>query len=144
MEIDSSNIAISRKQIAGEVPMVATEIIEGCLYTGLFGSLDSSRMQAITDMLTAVCESKSSRIVIIDLVNVEVIDTAVATHLTKLAQVLKIIGVQAVFCGIKGLLARTMVTSGISLEGLKIVKDMKSALDFSYAVLGYKLVRLND
>lgn len=144
MEIDSNNIAISRKQIAGEVPMVATEIMDGCLYTGLFGSLDSSRMQAIMDMLTALCEGKNSRIVIIDLVNVEVIDTAVATHLTKLAQVLRMIGVQAVFCGIRGLLARTMVTSGISLEGLKTVKDMKAALDFSYELLGYKLVKLNS
>ncbi len=141
MELDSKNIAISRKQIAGEVPMVATEIIDGCLYTGLFGSLDSSRMQAIVDMLTALCEGKNSRIVIIDLGNVEVIDTAVATHLTKLAQVLKMIGVKTIFCGIKGLLARTMVTSGIALDDLNTVRDMKAALDVSYADLGYKLIK---
>jgi len=141
MELDSKNIAISRKQIAGEVPMVATEIIDGCLYTGLFGSLDSSRMQAIVDMLTALCEGKNSRIVIIDLGNVEVIDTAVATHLTKLAQVLKMIGVKTIFCGIKGLLARTMVTSGIALDDLNTVRDMKAALDLSYADLGYKLIK---
>jgi len=143
MELDSKNIAISRKQIAGEVPMVATEIIDGCLYTGLFGSLDSSRMQAIVDMLTALCEGKNSRIVIIDLGNVEVIDTAVATHLTKLAQVLKMIGVKTIFCGIKGLLARTMVTSGIALDDLNTVRDMKAALDLSYADLGYKLIKLD-
>ena len=143
MEIDSKNIAISRKQIAGEVPMVATEIIEGCLYTGLFGSLDSSRMQAIVDMLTSLCEGKSSQIVIIDLGNVEIIDTAVATHLTKLAQVLKMIGVKTIFCGIKGILARTMVTSGISLEDLYTVKDMKASLDYCYKLLGYELVKID-
>lgn len=144
MEIDSNNIAISRKQIAGEVPMVATEIMEGCLYTGLFGSLDSSRMQAIIDMLTALCETKNSTLVVIDLGNVEIIDTAVATHLSKMTQVLKMIGVKTIFCGIKGILARTMVTSGISLEELNTVKDMKAALNLAYKSFGYELVKISE
>lgn len=43
------NVAVSRKQIGGEVPMVVAEVTNECIYTGLFGSLDSARMSVVTD-----------------------------------------------------------------------------------------------
>ena len=46
-----SKVAISRKKIGGEVPMVVSEITDRCLYSGFFGTMDSSRMKIITDKL---------------------------------------------------------------------------------------------
>jgi len=37
--MNDNEVAISRKQISGEVPMVANVITDSCVYTGLFGSL---------------------------------------------------------------------------------------------------------
>ena len=46
------------------------------------------------------CDEEKAEIVIVDLANVDAIDTAVATHLVRLGKVLELIGVKIVFCGI--------------------------------------------
>lgn len=40
-----TKVAISRKKLGGDVPMVVREITDRCLYTGFFGTLDSARMK---------------------------------------------------------------------------------------------------
>ena len=44
---ENQQVAISRKKIGGEIPIVVNEITDKCLYTGFFGTLDSARMKAI-------------------------------------------------------------------------------------------------
>jgi len=80
-------VALSRKQIGGEVPMVATEITDTCIYSGLFGSLDSSRMAIIINKVTTLANARQISLVIVDLGNVEAIDSSVAGHLVKLGDV---------------------------------------------------------
>jgi len=121
-------VAVSQKQISKEIPMVVTEIIEGCLYSGLFGSLDSARMASIIDKLTSSCQTKGIHFVIIDLGNVDAIDSAIAGQLIRLAQILKLVGVSTIFCGISAMLAKTMVTTGVSIGDINVVRDLKTAL----------------
>lgn len=47
--IPEQKVAISRKKIVGELPIVVNEITDKCHYSGFFGTLDSSRIKAITD-----------------------------------------------------------------------------------------------
>ncbi|CAH9050192.1 hypothetical protein PSECIP111951_00651 [Pseudoalteromonas holothuriae] len=136
------DVAISRKHIIGEVPMIVCEIAERCLYTGFFGSIDSGRMAQITDSLTIRCEKEKSEAVIVDLANVDAIDTAVATHLVRLGKVLELVGVKVIFCGIKGNIARTMITAGVEFDIFKIARDLKSALVFYYKSIGFELVKI--
>jgi len=136
----SDKVAMSRKQIGGEVPMVVNEITEDCLYTGLFGSLDSARMAIISDRLTELADEKQISLVIVDLGNVEAIDSSVAGHLVRLGNVLKLVGVNPIFCGITGALARTMVTAGVNLGDYTTVRDLKSALKVSFEMSGYQLL----
>ena len=56
--MDSNDVAVSRKQIGGEVPLIATEITDQCIYTGLFGSIDSARMAAITEKMISLAEER--------------------------------------------------------------------------------------
>lgn len=111
--------------------MVVSEITDNCLYTGLFGSLDSTRMAAVSDKLTATSERAETRHVIVDLGNVDAIDSAVANQLVRLADTLMLVGVKTIFCGIKGVIARTMVGAGITLNGYHATRDLKSALQLS-------------
>lgn len=140
--MSKENVAISRRHIIGEVPMIACEIAENCLYTGFFGSIDSGRMAQITESLTLRCEKETYSVAIVDLSNVDAIDTAVATHLVRLGKVLELIGVKIVFCGIKGNIARTMVTAGVEFDQFDTVKDLKSALTFFYSSSGLELVNV--
>jgi len=137
-------VALSRKQIGGEVPMVATELTEECIYTGLFGSLDSSRMGIILEKITNLADSKQISLVIIDLGNVEAIDSSVAGHLVKLGDVLKLVGVTPIFCGISAELAKTMVTAGVNLGAYITVRDLKSALTKSLELTNKKIIHYNE
>lgn len=142
--MSGQNVAISRKHVIGEVPMIVCEITDSCLYTGFFGSIDSGRMAQITDSLTRRCEKEKAEIVIVDLANIDAIDTAVATHLVRLGKVLEIIGVKIVFCGVRGNIARTMVTAGVEFDIFKITRDLKSALRFCYEFMGLELVKIES
>jgi len=138
----SGNVAMSRKQIGGEVPMVANEVTDDCIYTGLFGSLDSARMSSISDKLVALANSAQISVVIIDLGNVEAVDSSVAGHLSRLGDILKLVGVTVVFCGISGELGKTMVTAGVGMGDYITVRDLKSALQVSFETTGYVLEKI--
>lgn len=138
--MSSDKVAVSRKQISGEAPLFAAEIIEGCVYTGLFGTLDSARIIDISEKLTRKCEGTDTSQVIIDLGNVDAIDTAVSAELIRLAKTLEFIGVTPIFCGIKGVLARTMVSAGVGLNEFRTVKNLKSALSVCLDSSGREIV----
>jgi len=142
--MNNEKMAISRKQIASEVPMVANEITDGCIYTGLFGSLDSARMNIIGAKITQLCEEKEISVVIIDLGNVKAIDTAVAGYINNLGNTLKFVGVEPIICGITSELANTMVKAGVKLENLIVSRNLKSALKESFKLTGYTLVKNID
>ncbi|MCW3172630.1 STAS domain-containing protein [Shewanella subflava] len=132
-------VALSRKQIGGEVPIVVSEITDFCLYTGLFGTIDSVRMQSVCDKLTDIADDKQTDIVIIDLFNVESIDSAVAGYMLRLGGVLRLVGVTPIFCGIKSKLATTMVAAGVNMDGCIVTHNLKSALKLSMEMKGYSM-----
>ncbi|HIF9189791.1 TPA: STAS domain-containing protein [Photobacterium damselae] len=134
------NIAISRKQVGGESPMVASEILDNCIYTGFFGTIDSARMEAITAKLTNMVESSNNEFVIIDLSNVDAIDTSVASQLIRVADTIDLVGAKAIFCGVKGLIARTMVSAGINLGRHRVVRNLKLATKLCIKESGLELV----
>ena len=137
-------MAISRKQIASEVPMVTNELTDTCIYAGLFGSLDSLRMNLVSDKIKKLASDKEIDIVIVDLSNVEAIDTAVAGHINRLVKTLQFVGVESILCGIKNELADTMVKAGIELESTIIVRNLKAALKESFKLSGHTLTKIED
>jgi len=137
-----AQMAISRKKIGGEVPLVVNEITERCLYTGFFGTLDSSRMKAITDKILILLGNTGIEIVIVDLANVDIIDSAVASHLARLGETFTLVGVATVFCGIMPQVAQIMVTASIEMKGFRITRDLKAAVKEVFALQGFKLVRV--
>ncbi|MES9991267.1 MAG: STAS domain-containing protein [Candidatus Thiodiazotropha sp.] len=137
--MSSSDVALSRKQIGGEVPLLTTEITDQCIYTGLFGTIDSARMAAITEKMINLAEDREVSVAIVDLSNVEAIDSSVAGYMVRLGKTLKLVGVTTVFCGISGSLASTMVAAGLGLEEFITTRNMKEALRVSLELTGYKL-----
>jgi rsbT co-antagonist protein RsbR len=121
--------------------MVTNEITDDCIYTGLFGTLDSARMNLVGAKITKLCEEKEISIAIIDLGNVDAIDTAVAGYLNGLGATLKFGGVTPIMCGITSDLANTMVKAGVTLDSMLIVRNLKQAIQESYHLTGYALIK---
>jgi len=139
----SQDVALSRKQLVVEVPMVISEITENSIYVGFFGSLDTARMAEITDKVIHYCETVKVENIILDLSNVDGIDSAVSNHLVKLAEVIELIGINPMFCGLKGMVARTMVAAGIQLSRYETERNLKSALDLCYKREGLVLTEID-
>jgi rsbT co-antagonist protein RsbR len=136
-------VAISRKKIGGEVPLIVNEITDKCLYSGFFGTLDSARMKSITDKMLDLLAATNIDIVIIDLSNVDIIDSAVATHLVRLGDTLMLVGMKIIFCGIQSAIAQTMITGGIDMKAFKIARNVKTAIKEVFALQGLKLVPMS-
>lgn len=143
-KIPEAKVAISRKKLGGEVPIVVSEITDQCLYTGFFGTLDSARMKMITDKILNMLTATGIETIIIDLSNIDIIDSAVAVHLVRLGETLTLVGVQTIFCGIIPQNAQVMVTAGVQMKEFRISRDLKSAVKEVFVLQGFKLVRINS
>lgn len=125
---DANTVAFSQRTVALQAPMVVSEILDGCLYSGFFGRLDSARMKAVTDTVLESIELYNSEVIIIDLANIDVIDSMVAGHLLRVGETLAMVGVRSIFCGISPIVAQTMVGTGVSFAGFSVVRNLKAAL----------------
>ena len=135
-------VAFSRKRIGGEVPLVVNELTDKCLYTGFFGTLDSVRMKSVTDKILEMVTLSDIELTVIDLSNIDIIDSAVASHLDRVGETLKLVGVQTILCGIVPSVAQIMITTGISMSGFRIARDLKAAIRLVFELQGFKLVKI--
>jgi len=140
MQKPIKKVAISRAKIGGESPIIVGEITDKCLYSGFFGTLDSARTQVITEKVLDLLGKTGIEIVVLDLSNVDIVDSAVTVHLVKFANTLKLVGVDIIFCGITPIVARTMITAGVELKGYRISRDLKSAIKEVFLRQGLMLV----
>lgn len=137
-------VAISRRALGGETPIVITEITDRCLYSGFYATLDSVRMKKVIDELMKIVERSENDMIIIDLSNVDIIDSTIANHLKKLNKLLFFVGLEVIFCGIKPIVAQSMVVAGVELDNITVEKNLKRALLLVYAKQGLKLVKIES
>ncbi|MFK7772639.1 MAG: STAS domain-containing protein [Saprospiraceae bacterium] len=137
---ETPQVAISRRAIGGEAPIVINELTSRCLYAGFFGTLDSARMKKVIDQVMEVVQRNDNDIMIVDLSNIDVIDSAIAGHLKKLNKLLQLVGMEVLFCGIKPVVAQSMINAGVELENITVEKDLRRALRSVYKKQGLELV----
>ncbi len=143
IKAQEAKVAISRKKIGGEVHLVVNEIVDKCIYSGFFGTLDSARMKSITDKILDLVGATDIDIIIIDLANVDIIDSAVANHLARLGDTLMLVGVKVIFCGIQSTIAQIIIAGGVDMRGFKITKNIKSAIKDVLVLQGLKIVPMS-
>lgn len=133
-------VAISRRAIGGEAPIVINELTSRCLYAGFFGTLDSARMKKVIDNVMEIVNKSDNDIMVVDLSNVDVVDSAIAEHLKKLNKLLQLVGMEVLFCGIKPVVAQSMINAGVELENITVEKNLRRALQAVYKKQGLELV----
>lgn len=143
-EKKTPQVAVSRRALGGDAPIVISEVSERCLYAGFFGTLDSSRMKKVIDTVMEVVNRNDNDLMIVDLSNMEIIDSAIANQLKKLNKLLQFVGMEVIFCGIKPIVAQSMISAGVELENITIEKNLKRALRLVYRKQGYKLVKIDS
>lgn len=139
-----AKVAISRRILGGDASIVINEITDRCLFSSFYGTLDSVRMKKVIDGVMEVVNRNDNDIIIIDLSNIDIIDSSIAAHLKRLNKLLQLVGMEVIFCGIKPIVAASMVTAGVELENMLLEKNLKRALLLVYKKQGQKLVKITN
>jgi rsbT co-antagonist protein RsbR len=97
-------------------------------------------MKMITDEILEAIDQTDNDTIVIDLGNVDIIDSAVAAHLIRVGDVVRLVGCNVIFCGINSRVAQTMMTVGVEFSKYLLAKDLKSALRLVFELQGLMLV----
>ena len=136
--ITSAKIA-DQSQALMEMSTPVTMIWEGILMLPVVGLIDSRRAQDIRGaMLSKIAETRS-RVFILDISGVAVVDTAVANHLIKMTKATKLMGCDCTVSGLSPAIAETMVDLGIDVGDIRTTSTLRDALEDAFIRLGVDL-----
>lgn len=122
------NLITTQQALITELSSPVIPIKEGIGVLPLVGNIDTERATLILESALEQSSTKKLSTLFIDLSAVPVLDTMVAQQLYQLHAALKLIGVDAIFSGIRPELAQTAVSLGINFA------DMKSYSTLMYAL----------
>lgn len=102
----------------------------------LIGTIEAQRVERVIDTLSSGVVSRGARIAIIDITGVRTIDTYVASAVIKAAQVLRLLGAEAVLTGVRPLVAQTLVELNVDLSTIVTRSTLQSGIDYAQVKLG--------
>jgi len=103
----------------------------------LIGTIDTRRAQQVLDTLLHGISTMRSRIAILDVTGVSVIDTQVANVLLQAAQAATLLGAEVVLTGIRPDIAQTLVSLGIDLQGIVPRATVQSGIAYATERVGW-------
>jgi rsbT co-antagonist protein RsbR len=106
------------------------EVWDHVLTLPLMGAVDSERVGEVMQSLLNEVARKRARYAILDLTGVEVVDSGTAAHLINLVRSLRLLGAEGMITGIQPVVAETMVTLGLSLEGIMTAANLREGLKY--------------
>jgi rsbT co-antagonist protein RsbR len=109
------------------------------LFLPIVGVVDSKRAQTIMEQVLLQISEKNSKVLIIDILGVTVVDSAVANHIIKITRATKLMGCESIITGISSSIAQTMVSLGIDLAGLITKSTLTDGLEYAFAVLDLRV-----
>lgn len=112
------------RELSAPIIPVAAHI----LVAPLIGAIDSNRATTFTDMVLTAVEKQRTRMVILDITGVPIIDTQVAQALVQTADAIRLLGAQVTLVGIRPEVAQTVVGLGVDLSDIQTYRDLEQAL----------------
>lgn len=127
---------IEQNKALKELSTPIAKIWKGILLLPLVGFVDSRRANGVmTTMLNKIAETQS-RVFILDISGIAVVDTAVANHLIKMTQAARLLGCTCIISGISSAVAQTIVELGIQTNEIETTGDMEAALHMAMTITG--------
>lgn len=124
-----------QQQVVLELSTPVIQIWDQVLVLPLIGSVDSARAQQIMENILVKISETSSRVIIIDITGVPVIDTLVASHLIKTVNASRLLGTRTILTGINPEIAQTLVHLGVDLSQIttksNLARGIAAALEMT-------------
>ncbi len=111
-----------------ELSTPVLEVWEDVVVLPIVGAIDTQRAVDMTESLLEFIVRRGTRIAIVDLTGVEVVDTSTADHLGRLIRATALLGSRCIVTGIGPSVATTLVELGIPLAELETMRTLGHAL----------------
>jgi len=118
------------------VPIV--KVWDRILMIPLIGILDSSRTQLVMETLLTAIEETQSKVAILDISGIPIVDTLVAKHLLRTVAATKLMGAVCIITGIRSKISQTMIQLGIDLSSVTTRTTMADGLKVAFQLTGIK------
>ena len=118
-------------QQQASIMALATPIIQvwdGVLVLPLIGQLDAERMQTLTVSLLTELQQRRARFAVLDLTGVPTLDESSAQHLYRVATAVRLLGAEALLCGLRSQVVQTVTSLGVELSSLSTSRSLQDAL----------------
>ena len=119
---------LNAKEAIIELSVPVVPLIAGYAILPLIGNLDTERAKFLIEHATSEASKLNLRKLIIDLSGLPIVDTMVADQIFTLIKTLKLIGVETILTGVRPEVAQTIISLGISFDGLEITSSVEHAL----------------
>lgn len=128
-ELEAKLATIEAQRLAiAELSTPVMEVWEGVLCLPVVGVMDTARSAEMTHTLLEAVASKKTRVCIIDITGIEVMDTGTADHFMRMARAVSLLGSRCMLTGVNPHIAQTIVQMGVDLRGIHTHRTLRDAL----------------
>jgi rsbT co-antagonist protein RsbR len=114
---------------------------DNILAVPLIGTLDSKRTQMVMEILLKTIVETRSKIAIIDITGVGVVDSQVANNLIKTVMSVRLLGAEALITGIRPEVAQTIVNLGVDLKNIITRSTLAEGLVYAFRELDINVLQ---
>lgn len=118
------------------------KIAEQILMVPLVGAMDSVKSQKVMEDILWNIKQQETKVAVIDIAGVSIVDSSVATHLIKIAKATRLMGCKVIISGISPVIAQNIVNLGMDVTTLETTNTLKDAIFKAYNAVGYTLVKV--
>ncbi|PRP93386.1 RsbT co-antagonist protein RsbRA [Enhygromyxa salina] len=111
------------------------EVWDKVLTVPLVGTIDNERANDLIERLLVEVGRANVRFAIVDLTGVDALDTATASHILRLLDSLRLLGVEGLITGISPRVAQTMAGLGIDLGVVTTRRTLRNGLRYCMEAL---------
>ncbi|HEB84599.1 MAG TPA: STAS domain-containing protein [Bacteroidetes bacterium] len=132
-----------QQEVVLELSTPVIKIWDQVLVLPLIGSVDSARAQQIMENVLEEINATRSRVIIIDITGVPLIDTLVASHLVKTVTAARLLGAQTIITGINPEVAQTLVHLGVDLSEIVTKSNLARGIEEALSLTGKQIVAVD-
>ncbi|OIK12748.1 STAS domain-containing protein [Bacillus sp. MUM 13] len=120
------------KTAKNEIDKLSSPIVpiqDGLAVLPLIGSIDSDRADHLINTVIPKIPAHEVTCLIIDFSGIITIDTTVSSHIFNVYKVLRLLGIQVIFTGIRPELASRVIESGADFSSFQVYATVKQAIE---------------